>query len=67
MSTSDSENRILRRADAMSLCGVRRSMFDVLRKQEGFPRPIMLSDRVPGWWRDELVQWLNSRRERTNG
>ena len=38
------------------------AQLDRLRRRPEFPKPLMIGES-PRWFRDELVQWLKSRRE----
>jgi predicted DNA-binding transcriptional regulator AlpA len=53
---------VVRRAQAMRMLGVGSTTFDKLRKQPHFPRAVMLTERSPAWFADELESWLESRR-----
>jgi predicted DNA-binding transcriptional regulator AlpA len=33
----------------------------ILKTDESFPKPLVLSERVKRWKRDDIVRWINSK------
>lgn len=56
-------NRIIRRAELLTIIGVSRSTLYQWMADGIFPRPIKLGRRAVGWPSSALNLWLNSRAE----
>jgi predicted DNA-binding transcriptional regulator AlpA len=54
--------KILRWRHVQARTSLSRSCVDSLELRGDFPRRIQLSPRIAGWYEDELVAWLDSRR-----
>lgn len=55
--------QIIRIEEVLQLTGLSRSMIYKLMGQERFPRPIALGDRAVGWYEEDVVSWINGRRD----
>ncbi len=61
-------NQILRLKQVRELCGIGRStLYEKMnpkskRYDESFPRPIKLSLSAIGWFEQDIVDWLNSKK-----
>lgn len=61
-------NQILRLKQVIELCGIGRStVYEKInpkskRYDESFPRPIKLSLSAVGWFEQDLIDWLNSKK-----
>ena len=61
-------NKILRLKQVMALCGIGRStIYEKInpkskRYDESFPRPIKLSLSAVGWFEQDVIAWLDSKK-----
>lgn len=61
-------NKILRPKQACELCGIgRTTLYDKMnpkskRYDASFPRPIKLSLSAVGWFEQDIIDWLNSKK-----
>ncbi|CAB1207510.1 helix-turn-helix transcriptional regulator [Acinetobacter bouvetii] len=61
-------NQILRLKQVLELCGIGRStIYEKInpksnRYDASFPRPIKLSLSAIGWFEQDIIDWLNSRK-----
>ncbi|MEG0604477.1 MAG: AlpA family phage regulatory protein [Acinetobacter sp.] len=66
--TEIKSNQILRLKQVIELCGIGRStIYEKLnptskRFDKGFPRPIKLSLSAVGWFEQDIINWLNSKK-----
>lgn len=56
-------HQIIRVEEVLHLTGLSRSMIYKLMGQERFPRPIPLGDRAVGWYEEDVIRWINGRRD----
>ncbi|RGD93715.1 helix-turn-helix transcriptional regulator [Acinetobacter sp. SWAC57] len=67
-STETKKNQILRTKQVRELCGIgRTTLYDKMnpkskRYDATFPRPIKLSLSAVGWFEQDIVDWLNSKK-----
>lgn len=60
--TTESERRILRRAEVESKTGFKRAHIYRLMEQGKFPKAMRLGVRAVGWDSAEVEQWIADRR-----
>ena len=66
--TETKTNQILRLKQVSELCGIgRTTLYDKMnpkskRYDESFPRPIKLSLNAIGWFEQDIIDWLNSKK-----
>ncbi|MHA3091018.1 helix-turn-helix transcriptional regulator [Acinetobacter brisouii] len=66
--TEIKKNQILRLKQVMALCGIGRStIYEKInpkskRYDESFPRPIKLSLSAVGWFEQDVIAWLDSKK-----
>ena len=66
--TETKTNQILRLKQVRELCGIgRTTLYDKMnpkskRYDATFPRPIKLSLSAVGWFEQDIVDWLNSKK-----
>lgn len=66
--TEIKKNQILRLKHVLKLCGIGRStVYEKLnpkskRYDASFPRPIKLSVSAIGWFEQDVIDWLNSKK-----
>ncbi|WP_034588355.1 AlpA family transcriptional regulator [Acinetobacter sp. HR7] len=66
--TETRTNQILRLKHVLQLCGIGRStVYEKLnpkskRYDASFPRPIKLSVSAVGWFEQDIIDWLNSKK-----
>jgi prophage regulatory protein len=53
--------KILRRKEVIDRVGYSSTRFDALMKEPGFPAPVKLSERTPGWIESEIDEWIANR------
>lgn len=58
------ERRIVRTPEATRICGVARTTLLRWEKDPAmrFPQRVELGPLISGWWHDEIIAWLESRR-----
>ena len=54
------ENRILRLPDVMRLTGLSKATIHRRYRDGTFPEPLRLGPQSIGWWRAEILEWLES-------
>ena len=59
-STSMQENRIVRLPEVMRLTGLSKATIHRRYRDGTFPRPLRLGPQSIGWWRTEILEWLES-------
>ncbi len=52
--------RIIRPRTVREMTSLSRTAIESLEAQGDFPRRVLLSKRVAGWYEDEVLAWLNS-------
>jgi predicted DNA-binding transcriptional regulator AlpA len=57
----NARNRLLRVPEAAAFVGLSASMLNKMRVAGTGPRYVKLAAKAVGYWRDDLVSWLNSR------
>jgi prophage regulatory protein len=61
MSASNTTLTILRRKQVEARTGLARStIYDRLRNDPAFPKPVSIGARAVGWIESEIQQWLDS-------
>ena len=55
------DKRIYRLPDLVSIYSMSRSSIYRAMADEGFPRPIKLTGRSIGWWREQVEDWFANR------
>ncbi|MDH1337628.1 AlpA family phage regulatory protein [Comamonas thiooxydans] len=55
--------QVIRIEEVLNITGLSRSMIYKLMAQERFPRPIALGDRAVGWYEEDVIRWINGRRD----
>lgn len=55
------DKRIYRLSDITNIYTMSRSSIYRAMADEGFPKPIKLTGRSIGWWREQVEEWLASR------
>jgi len=54
------ENRILRLPEVMRLTGPSKATIHRRYRDGTFPEPVRLGPQSIGWWRAEILEWLES-------
>ncbi len=54
------ENRIVRLPEVMRLTGLSKATIHRRYRDGTFPRPLRLGPQSIGWWRTEILEWLES-------
>ncbi|MCY4480285.1 MAG: AlpA family transcriptional regulator [Rhodospirillales bacterium] len=54
------ENRILRLPEVMRLTGLSKATIHRRYRDGTFPEPVRLGPQSIGWWRAEILEWLES-------
>ena len=54
------ENRILRLPEVMQLIGLSKATIYRRYRDGPFPEPVRLGPQSTGWWRAEILEWLES-------
>ena len=54
------ENRILRLREVMRLTGLSKATIHRRYRDGTFPEPVRLGPQSIGWWRAEILEWLES-------
>ena len=54
------ENRILRLPEVMRLTGLSKATIHRRCRDGTFPEPVRLGPQSIGWWRAEILEWLES-------
>ena len=54
------ENRILRLPEVMRLTGLSKATIHRRYRDGTFPEPLRLGPQSIGWWRAEILEWLES-------
>ena len=57
---STQENRIVRLPEVMQLTGLSKATIHRRYRDGTFPRPLRLGPQSIGWWRMEILEWLES-------
>lgn len=57
---STQENRIVRLPEVMRLTGLSKATIHRRYRDGTFPRPLRLGPQSIGWWRTEILEWLES-------
>ena len=57
---STQENRIVRLPEVMRLTGLSKATIHRRYRDGTFPRPLRLGPQSIGWWREEILEWLES-------
>jgi len=56
-------DRILRRFEVESLCGIARSTIYTWIARGEFPQPVRLGKRIVGWREGDIAEWLDRRND----
>ena len=57
---STEENRIVRLPEVMRLTGLSKATIHRRYRDGTFPQPVRLGPQSIGWWRAEILEWLES-------
>lgn len=55
------DDRIIREPECRQLTGLGRTRRYELERDGEFPLRVRLGERAHGWWRSDIVRWLESR------
>ena len=57
---STEENRVVRLPEVMRLTGLSKATIHRRYRDGMFPQPLRLGPQSIGWWRAEILEWLES-------
>ena len=60
METIVEQDRLLRRDEVLTMCGISLSTLNHLVKIGEFPAPVRISKRAVRWWLSEVIAWMES-------
>ena len=56
------QNQIYRLPNVMAITGMSRSTIYALMSKDQFPKQVSLSRRCVGWKKDEIDEWISSKK-----